>query len=96
MGLRGTLMTMSTPSKILNASDDNAASCNGWSDCDPATIVKRTDKTIVVQRDRAVHMSGAAHDAHANGAGQVVIFERDYDAPSLTIGHRRSYRDPSF
>jgi hypothetical protein len=70
-----------TATKILNANADDAATINGWSDRNPATIVKRTAKTITVQRDNATNMSADGHDAYAHGKGQVVIFTRDYDAP---------------
>jgi hypothetical protein len=70
-----------TAPKILNAVADDAATVSIGSDREPATIVKRTAKTITIQRDRVSNMSGPGHDAYANGKGQVVIFQRDYDAP---------------
>jgi ABC-type amino acid transport substrate-binding protein len=69
-----------TAATILNANADDAATINSWSDRNPATIVKRTAKTITVQRDTTAHMSGEGHDAYAHGHGEVVIFTRDYDA----------------
>lgn len=81
-----------TAPKILDANADDAATINGWSDRNPATIVKRTPKTIVVQRDRVSQMSAPDHDAHANGKGNVVIFQRDYDAPLETYTLRSNGR----
>ena len=81
-----------TAPKILDATSDDAATMNGWSDRNPATIVKRTPKTIVVQPDTTSHMSSDAHDAHAHGKGQVVIFQRDYDAPLITYTLRGNGR----
>jgi hypothetical protein len=72
---------MNNAPKILDATSDDAATVAMWSDRDPATIVKRTAKTITVQRDRVNNMSAPGHDAYANGKGQVTIFQRDYDAP---------------
>jgi hypothetical protein len=69
-----------TAATILNAKSDDAATINSWSDRNPATIVKRTAKTITVQRDNATNMSPADHDAYAHGKGKVVIFTRDYDS----------------
>jgi hypothetical protein len=81
-----------TAPKILDAHSDDAATINSWSDRDPATIVKRTERTIVVQRDRTSQMSSPSHDAHANGKGSVVIFQRDYDAPLETYTLRSNGR----
>jgi hypothetical protein len=81
-----------TSPKILDAIADDAATINGWSDRNPATIVKRTPKTIVVQRDDVSQMSAPDHDAHANGKGSVVIFQRDYDAPLETYTLRSNGR----
>lgn len=118
-------MTTKTPAaNILDAKADDAATMNSWSDSNPATIVKRTAKTIWVQADNVANFtSDEDRDsgvAFAQGHGTVVVFTRDYDAPikvyslrkngrwiakgapanargsSLTIGHRRYYRDPSF
>src|SRR5262245_41095748 len=69
-----------TANHILDAHANDAATINGWSDRNPATIVKRTAKTIWVQRDNTAQMSGADHDAYAHGRGEVVVFVRDYDA----------------
>lgn len=77
---------------ILDAQGEDAATMNSWSDRNPATIVKRTAKTIVVQEDRATNMSGAEHDAYANGRGEVVIFTRDTDAPLMTYTLRKNGR----
>jgi hypothetical protein len=85
-------MTTTTASHILDATADNAATMNSWSDRNPATIVKRTAKTIVVQPDNASNMSPADHDAHAEGKGKVVIFTRDYDAPFITYTLRKNGR----
>jgi hypothetical protein len=71
---------LATP-EILDAEADDAATIVSWSDREPATIIKRTAKTITVQRDRTAHMSGEKHDAYAHGKGQVVVFQRDTDAP---------------
>jgi hypothetical protein len=73
-------MTTITANHILNADADDAATINSWSDRNPATIVKRTAKTLTVQRDNAANMSPADHDAYAEGKGKVVVFTRDYDA----------------
>jgi hypothetical protein len=78
--------------QILDANADNAATINGWSDRNPATIVKRTAKTITVQRDNASNMSAPGHDAYANGKGSVVIFQRDYDAALETYTLRKNGR----
>jgi hypothetical protein len=85
-----------TAPKILDATADDAATINGWTDRNPATIVKRTPKTIVVQRDSTSQMtkpenveSGAAF---ANGRGDVVIYTRDYDAPLETFTLRSNGR----
>lgn len=67
--------------KILDATSDDAATVHGWSDRDPATIVRRSPKAIWVQRDRVEQMSKPDSDAYANGKGDVVVFIRDYDAP---------------
>lgn len=78
--------------KMLDAIADDAATINGWSDRNPATIVKRTAKTIVVQRDNTSHMSGERHDAYAHGRGEVVVYLRDYDAPLETYTLRKNGR----
>jgi hypothetical protein len=78
--------------KMLDADAADAATVNGWSDRNPATIVKRTAKTITIQRDNTAHMSGEGHDAYANGKGQVVVFTRDYDAPLERYTLRRNGR----
>lgn len=70
-----------TANHILDATADDAATLNSWSDRNPATIVKRTAKTIIVQEDNVANMSPADHDAHAHGHGKVVVFTRNYDAP---------------
>lgn len=77
---------------ILDANAADAATINGWSDRYPATIVKRTAKTITVQRDRTEQMSGERHDAYAHGKGEVVVFIRDYDAPLERYTLRRNGR----
>jgi 3-oxoacyl-[acyl-carrier-protein] synthase III len=88
-----------TAPKILDATADDAATINGWTDRNPATIVKRTPKTIVVQRDSTSQMtkpenveSGAAF---ANGRGDVVIYTRDYDAPLVVFKQLRSDAAPT-
>ena len=73
--------TNRTASTILDPAGETAATLNSWSDRNPATIVKRTAKTITVQRDQTSQASGPDHDAHAHGRGEVVVFLRDYDAP---------------
>jgi hypothetical protein len=65
---------------------------NSWSDRNPATIVKRTAKTIVVQADNVANFSPADHDAHAEGGGKVKVFTRDYDAPMVTYTLRKNGR----
>lgn len=70
-----------TTETILDPNGADAATMNSWSDRAPATIVKRTAKTIWVQEDNTSHMSGDDHDAYANGRGEVVIYTRNYDAP---------------
>jgi hypothetical protein len=85
-----------TAPKILDANSDDAATIHGWSDRHPATIVKRTPTTITVQRDRTSQMSKPENVesgvAYANGQGDVVIFQRDYDAPLETYTLRKSGR----
>lgn len=83
---------MTKTTKILDAKADDAATMNSWSDRNPATIVKRTAKTIVVQEDRASNMSSEGHDAYAHGHGEIVVFERDYDAPMTTYTLRKNGR----
>jgi hypothetical protein len=85
-------MTTTTASHILDANADDAATINGWSDRNPATIVKRTAKTIVVQRDDVTNMSPADHDAYAHGHGKVVVFTRNYDAGMETYTLRKNGR----
>lgn len=77
---------------ILDAEGDDAATMNSWSDRNPATIVKRTAKTIVVQEDNVSNMSGKNHDAYAHGRGEVVIFTRNTDAPTVTYTLRKNGR----
>ena len=87
--------TPQTP-KILDPNGDDAATLHSWSDRDPATIVKRTARTIVVQRDRTQQMSSNDHVqsnlAYARGHGDVVVFIRDYDAPLETYTLRSNGR----
>jgi hypothetical protein len=78
--------------EILDADAADAATINGWSDRNPATIIKRTAKTITVQRDNTAHMSGEGHDAYANGKGQVTVFTRDAAAPEETYTLRSNGR----
>jgi hypothetical protein len=85
-------MNTITAPKMLDANAADAATINGWSDRNPATIVKRTAKTITVQRDNTAHMSGEGHDAYAHGKGEVVVFIRDYDAPLETYSLRSNGR----
>jgi hypothetical protein len=81
-----------TAPKILDAIADDAATVNGWSDRNPATIVKRTAKTITVQRDRHAGMSAPDSDAYAAGKPDVTVFLRDYDAALETYTLRRNGR----
>lgn len=73
-----------TEARILDPTGEDAATINGWSDRYPATIVKRTPKTITVQRDRTQNISSEADResgmAFAQGHGTVMVFIRDYDA----------------
>lgn len=77
-------MTTTEARHILDPTGDDAATMNSWSDRHPATIVKRTAKTIWVQEDRVQNMSSdATRDsgrAFAQGHGDVTVFIRDYDA----------------
>lgn len=70
---------------ILDPKGEDAATIISWSDRNPATIVKRTPKTITIQRDKARNLSSKENVdsglAYARGHGDVVVFERDYDAP---------------
>lgn len=70
---------------ILDPKSDDAATIVMWSDRRPATIVKRTPKTVHVQRDRAEHFSTPesieSGVPFAQGHGDYVVFTRDYDAP---------------
>jgi hypothetical protein len=77
---------------ILDAKADDAATMCGWSDRNPGTIIKRTAKTIVVQFDDVSNMSGEGHDAYAHGSGEVVIFTRNTDAPTMTYTLRKNGR----
>jgi hypothetical protein len=77
---------------ILNATADDAATMCSWSDRSPATIVKRSAKTIVVQEDNATNMSAPEHDSYAHGHGQIIIFTRDHDAPLVTYTLRNNGR----
>jgi hypothetical protein len=72
---------MTTTTNILDAVADDAATMNSWSDRNPATIVKRTPKTIWVQDDRATNICAPDTDGYAQGHGDVIVFARDYDAP---------------
>jgi len=85
-----------TSPKILDATGDDAATMNSWSDRNPATIVKRTPKTITVQEDNVQNMSAPASvesgRAFAQGHGDVVIFTRDYDARLITYTLRKNGR----
>jgi hypothetical protein len=72
---------------ILDYASDDAATMNGWSDRHAATIIRRTAKTITVQRDRATRIDG-------NGASeaQTWVFERDYDGATRTYSLRKNGR----
>jgi hypothetical protein len=87
---------MSTTTKILDATGDDAATINGWSDRYPATIIKRTAKTITIQRDRTSNLSSResidSGQSFAQGRGDLTIFERDYDAGMETYTLRKNGR----
>lgn len=88
-------MTTNAP-KILDATGEDAATMNSWSDRNPATIVKRTAKTIHVQEDDTAHMSSPesieSGAAFANGRGDVTVFTRNYDAPIKVYSLRNNGR----
>jgi hypothetical protein len=71
--------------QVLDPTGEDAATISGWSDRHPATIVKRTAKTIWIQEDRVINMTSEANResglAFARGHGDVVVFLRDYDSP---------------
>jgi len=81
---------------ILDPEGADAATMNSWSDRHPATIVKRTAKTIWVQEDRVVNMSSEETResglAFAQGHGDVTVFTRDYDAPIREYRLRKNGR----
>jgi hypothetical protein len=81
---------------ILDPTGEDAATIGGWSDRNPATIVKRTAKTIWVQLDRVENMSSAASResglSFAQGHGDVTVFIRDYDAPIKKFTLRKNGR----
>jgi hypothetical protein len=85
-----------TTDKILDATGEDAATMNSWSDRAPATIVKRTAKTIWVQEDRVTNMSSEETResglAFAQGHGDVTIFVREYDSPIRKYTLRRNGR----
>ena len=88
---------MTTEAKaILDPTGENAATMNGWSDRRPATIVKRTAKTIWVQADHVTNISSEANResglVHARGHGDVTVFARDYDAPIRRYTLRKNGR----
>jgi hypothetical protein len=77
-----------TSKTILDATADDAATMNSWSDRNPATIVKRTAKTIMVQEDDAT----AGERFELGGYPRMWLFERNYDAPIKTYTLRRNGR----
>ena len=81
---------------ILDPAGDDAATMNSWSDRNPATIVKRTAKTILVQEDQVRNMSSEKTResglAYAQGHGDVTVFIRDYDAPLVRYTLRKNGR----
>lgn len=85
-----------TTEKILDAEAADAATMNSWSDRNPATIVKRTAKTIWVQEDRVANLSSEESResglTFARGHGDVVIFVRDYDSPIRKYSLRKNGR----
>ena len=87
---------METTTKILDATGDDAATINGWSDCYPATIIKRTATTITLQRDRTANLSSTetieSGRAFAQGHGDLTAFTRDYDAPLEIYSLRKNGR----
>lgn len=84
------------PTTILDPAGDDAATMCSWSDRNPATIVRRTAKTIVVQEDDVQQMSSPesieSGQAFAKGRGDVVIFMRNTDAPTTTYTLRHNGR----
>lgn len=85
-----------TTKHILDPTGEDAATISGWSDRYPATIVKRTAKTVWVQEDRTENMSSEESResglAFARGHGDVTVFVRDYDAPIRKFTLRRNGR----
>lgn len=73
--------------KILDAVADDAATIGYWSDRAPATIVKRTEKTVMVQADRATRI-----DSNGLSECQTYLYERDYDAEIQTFTLRSNGR----
>ncbi len=63
------------------AEASDAATISGWSDRYPATIIRRTAKTIWLQEDRVEQTSSEGFDSYANGRGEFVHFFRNEDAP---------------
>lgn len=59
---------------LLQPTGEDAATVVGWSDRHPATIVKRAERAVWIQRDHATPCSGAYEE------GAVTLYERDYDA----------------
>lgn len=77
---------------ILDPIADDAATMNGWSDRRPATIVKRTAKTITVQEDNTDHMNAPGTDGYAQGHGDVMIFRRNTLAAERVYTLRKNGR----
>jgi hypothetical protein len=81
---------------ILDPAGEDAATMNSWSDRAPATVVKRTAKTVWVQEDRVQNMSSEESResglTFARGHGDVTIFVRDYDSPIRRYTLRKNGR----
>jgi hypothetical protein len=80
-----------------------------WTDRYAGTIIKVTPKTITVQYDRAKIVSGSTlsedqtYEYTPDPDGSILVFRlrkngqwRNLGGMGLLIGHRNSYRDPTF
>lgn len=83
---------MSKLNAILDPVSDDAATMIGWSDRNPATIVKRTAKTITVQPDNIDNMYAPGTDGYAQGRGDVMIFRRNTLADERVYTLRKNGR----
>lgn len=80
--------------KLLDQTGDDAATISGWSDRHPATVVKRTPKTVWVQEDRAVPLYDKREKTEGHGplAAALTLYEREYDSPIRVYTLRKSGR----